>query len=186
MFFGSTLGIAVGTRRWVSRAIEPTLLALIPIPGIAWIPLLIIFFGIGETSKILLIAISGLCTLFIPTAYGIRAADKNLVELSRVLGKSDGSLLRHVLIPSALPNMFAAMRVTLVAAWTLLISSEVIASSDGLGWLIWDARRFSKPDDMIVGMIALGILGKAGDSLLVRLEKHATRYRETYRDVPHV
>lgn len=183
---GIFFGVLVGASRFATRLVEPTILSLIPIPGIAWIPLLIIVFGIGEVSKISLIMISGFSTLFIPTAYGIRTADKNLVEVALVLGKSQISTLRYILLPSAVPSILSGMRVTMVAAWTLMISAEIVASSEGLGWFVWDARRFSRPDDMIVGMISLGILGKSTDYLLVRLERYLTRYRQTYRDITDV
>jgi sulfonate transport system permease protein len=183
---GILFGTVVGASRLGARLFEPSILSLIPIPPIAWIPLLIILFGIGDLSKILLISIGSFCTLFIHTAYGIRTADKNLVEVANVLGKSRLSTLWHILLPSAIPNILSSMRVAMALSWTLLIASEVIASSKGLGWLIWDSRNFSRPDDMIVGMVAVGILGKLTDTLLVRLERYLTRWRATYQDIPNV
>jgi len=185
-FLGISFGAIVGTSRIGARLLEPSILTLIPIPPIAWIPLLIIIFGIGESSKIFLISIGGFCTLFIHTAHGIRAADKHLVELAQVLGKSQTSMFWHILLPSAIPNIIASMRVTLALSWTLLLAAEVVASSQGLGWLIWDSRNFSRPDDMIVGMVTVGILGKLSDSLLVWLEHYFTRWRKTYRDIINV
>lgn len=183
---GIVLGTIVGATRLGARLFEPSVLSLIPIPPIAWIPLLIILFGIGDASKILLISIGSFCTLFIHTAYGIRTADKNLVEVADVLGKSRVSKLRYILLPSAVPNILSSMRVAMALSWTLLIAGEVIASSKGLGWLIWDSRNFSRPDEMIVGMVAVGILGKLTDSLLIRLERYLTRWRVTYQDLPDV
>jgi len=183
---GIFLGTVVGASRLGARLFEPSVLSLIPIPPIAWIPLLIILFGIGDASKILLISIGSFCTLFIHTAYGIRSADKNLVEVANVLGKSRSSRLWHILLPSAIPNILSSMRVAMALSWTLLIASEVIASSKGLGWLIWDSRNFSRPDDMIVGMVAVGILGKLTDTLLIKLERYLTRWRSTYQDIPNV
>lgn len=180
---GILLGIIVGFSRLGAKLMEPTILSIIPIPPIAWIPLLIIIFGIGESSKIYLISIGGLCTLFIHTAYGIRSADKNLVEVAKVLEKGKMTLLFKILLPSAIPNILSSMRITMALSWTLLMASEIIASSKGLGWLIWDSRNFSRPDDMIVGMVVVGLLGKLTDSLLVLLEKYLTRWRRTYRDI---
>lgn len=185
-FIGVFLGAIVGATRTGARLFEPTVLSLIPIPPIAWIPLLIIFFDIGDLSKILLISIGSFCTLFIHTAYGIRATDQNLVEVADVLGKSRLTRLWYILLPSAVPSILSSMRVALALSWTLLIASEVIASSKGLGWLIWDSRNFSRPDDMIVGMVAIGILGKLTDWLLVVLEGYLTKWRVTYRDITNV
>ena len=183
---GITLGITVGAFRSGARLFEPTILSLMPIPPIAWIPLFIILFGIGNTSKIALISLGSFSALFFSTVYGIRTADRNLVELARVFNKSHATLVRDILIPSALPTVMSSMRVALALSWTLLICSEVIASSSGLGWLIWDARNFSRADDMIVGMIAVGALGKITDSALDSLERRLTRWRVVYRDLLNV
>ncbi len=179
---GVLAGTLVGYSRLGARLFEPSILGLIPVPPIAWIPLLVIIFGIGETSKIALISIGSFCTLFLQAAYGIRSADKELVEVGYVLEKGNLSLLFKILLPSALPSILSSMRVAMALSWTLLMASEIIASSKGLGWLMWDARNFSRPDDMIVGMVTVGILGKLTDSMLVALEKYLTRWRQTYRD----
>jgi len=180
---GIAAGVLVGASRIGARMLEPTILTLLPIPPIAWIPLLIILFGIGDASKIALISLGSFCTLFFSTTYGIRTADRNLVELAQVLDKDRRILVLEILLPGAIPNILSSMRVALALSWTLLICSEVIASSSGLGWLIWDARNFSRADDMIVGMIAVGILGKASDWLLDLLERRLTRWRVAYREL---
>jgi sulfonate transport system permease protein len=183
---GSTLGILFGVlvafRPTAARFFEPTVLSLIPIPPIAWIPLLIILLGIGEASKVALISIGSFCTLFLQSAYGIRTGDKMLVEMALALNKDDSDLLWRVLFPSALPGILSSMRVALALSWTLLIASEVIASSSGLGWLIWNARNFSRPNDMFVGMATVGLLGKFSDWGLVVLEAKLTRWRRAFRD----
>jgi sulfonate transport system permease protein len=177
---GIAIGVAVGASRLASRLIEPSLLTMLPIPAVAWVPLLIVLFGIGETSKVLLIGLGSFCTLYLHTAHGIRSADRKLVEVAHVLGKGRPMLIRRVLFPSALPEIFAASRIAMALSWALLIVAEVIASSSGLGWFIWDARNFNRPSDMIVGMIAIGVLGKASDALLGRIARFATRWRDTY------
>lgn len=179
---GVLLGLLVAFRPFAARLVEPTVLSLIPIPPIAWIPLLIILLGIGEGSKIALISIGGFCTLFLQAAYGIRTGDRMLVEMARTLNKPDRAILWQVLFPGALPGILASMRVALALSWTLLIASEVIASSSGLGWLIWNARNFSRANDMFVGMVTVGILGKLSDWALVSLEARLTRWRRAFRD----
>jgi sulfonate transport system permease protein len=179
---GILLGVLVAFRPSAARMFEPTALSLIPIPPIAWIPLLIVLLGIGEASKVALISIGSFCTLFLQTAYGIRTGDRMLVEMARVLNKSDRAVLWRVLFPGALPGILASMRVALALSWTLLIASEVIASSKGLGWLIWNARNFSRPNDMFVGMATVGLLGKFSDWGLVLLEARLTRWRRSFRD----
>ena len=179
---GVLFGVLVAFRPTAARLFEPTILSLIPIPPIAWIPLLIILLGIGESAKIALISIGSFCALFLQAAYGIRTGDRMLVEMARVLNKSDRTILWRVLLPGALPGILASMRVALALSWTLLIASEVIASSSGLGWLIWNARNFSRPNDMFVGMATIGMLGKCSDWGLVALEARLTRWRRSFRD----
>ena len=142
--------------------------------------ILIILFGIGEASKIILIAIAALFIVFINTVSGIRSADKKLVELAQVYKKPDKDLITKILLPSAVPSIMTGMRIALGLSWILLIAAEVIASSKGLGWLIWDSRNFSRPDDMIVGMITISILGKLSDMALISLERKLTKWGKTF------
>jgi sulfonate transport system permease protein len=181
---GTALGITIGAwiamSRMVSKLFEPTIAVLAPIPAIAWVPLLIMFFGIGEASKILLIALGTFFVVSTHVIAGIRSTNRDLVELAHVLGKSKWELFCFVLFPSALPEIFVGMRVAMGLSWTLLLVSEIIASSEGLGWLIWDARNFSRPDDLFVGMITVGVLGRLSDMALLAIEKASTSWRSTY------
>jgi len=185
---GFSLGTAVGiifgammaTNKLTSRLFEPTISVLAPIPAIAWVPLLIMLCGIGETSKVFLIALGTFFVVSTHVIVGIRATPRDLVELAQVLGKSSWDRFCFVLFPSALPEIFVGMRVAMGLSWTLLLVSEIIASSDGLGWLIWDARNFSRPDDLFVGMICVGIMGRLSDMALLAVERASTRWRSTY------
>jgi len=177
---GLTLGAWVGVSKFIQRFISPTIQFLIPIPPIAWIPLLIILLGIGEVSKVALVAVASFFTLFVNTVQGFRSTDQKLVDVANVYKKPTLELIFKVLLPSALPQIFAGLRSALALSWILLIAAEVIASSQGLGWLIWDARNFSRPDDMIVGIITIGILGKLSDSALLALEHRFVRWRNVF------
>ena len=181
---GSIAGVIMGGLiglSWLWRSAGlPFISALFPVPKIALLPLLILWCGIGETSKVLLIGLGSFCTLYLHTAHGIRGADRKLVEVAYVLGKSRSVLIRSVIFPAALPEIFAAARIAMALSWALLIVAEVIASSSGLGWFIWDARNFNRPSDMIVGMIVIGVLGKLSDALLGRVGHFVTRWRDTY------
>jgi ABC-type nitrate/sulfonate/bicarbonate transport system permease component len=177
---GIILGCLIGTSRLASWLLQPTIAVIAPVPAVAWVPLIVMLLGIGEASKIALIAFGTFFVVALHTANGIRATDQQYVELANVLGKSQTELLARVLFPSALPHIFTGMRVAMALSWTLLLVSEIIASSEGLGWLIWDARNFSRPADMFVGMIAVGVLGRLSDLALVRIEKIFTDWRSTY------
>jgi sulfonate transport system permease protein len=182
---GSALGVLMGSLAGLSRRFEqffaPTLRVLAPVPPIAWIPLLIIVLGIGDGSKIALIAIGAFFVLFLNTFEGIRNADQNLVEVARLYRKTPVELWYSVLLPSATPNILAGLRIALAMSWILLIAAEVIASSEGLGWLVWNSRNFSRPDDMIVGMIAIGLLGGLSDFLLGTVGNILLFWRDSFQ-----
>lgn len=182
---GSTVGIlagaVIGTSPLAAKILEPTALTLIPVPAVAWIPVLVIVFGIGEFSKVTLVAIGSATTLILATAAGIRSASQDLVEVAQLYEKSRWTVLRTVLLPSAAPSIVASARVAMALSWTLLVAAEVIASANGLGWLIWDSRNFARPAAMIAGMLAIGILGKATDGLLARFGRYLTRWDRSYR-----
>ena len=186
VFLGIFGGVIIGASRYIAVFFESFILVLMPIPPIAWIPLLIIILGIDEGSKIALIAIGCFFTMFISTTYGIRSAERKLVEVAQVLEKGRLGIIFGVLLPSAIPGVLASMRIAMGLSWTLLMASEIIASSQGLGWLMWNARNFSRPDDMLVGMVMVGIMGKLTDLSLVALERYLTRWRPSYRDIGDV
>ena len=177
---GFLLGTCVGLSRLAHRLIAPTIQFLAPVPPVAWIPLLIILFGIGDPSKVALIAVGSFFVLFVNTVSAIRATDTDLVELAQLYEKNRFELAMQVLIPSALPRVATALRVALGLSWILLIAAEVIASASGLGWLIWDSRNFSRPDDMLVGMLAIGFLGQLTDAALLRYERYVLRWHPAF------
>ncbi len=181
MSLGIAVGALIGTSRLGSRLLEPTALTLIPMPAVAWIPLLVILLGIGETSKIALVAIGSFSTLVIATSAGVRNASKDLVDVAEVFEKGRFELFRKILLPSAIPNIVSAARVAMALSWTLLVAAEVIASANGLGWLIWDSRNFARPDVMISGMVAIGVLGKCTDLAIYHFGRYLTRWDEVYR-----
>lgn len=179
-FLGLIFGIGVGLSKFLNRLLSPMFQFLAPIPPIVWIPLLIIFFGIGEMSKIILLMVASFFVLFINTVHGIRSVDKKLIEVANIYKKSNYFLIMKILIPSALSNIFLGLRLALGLSWILLIAAEVVASSKGLGWLIWDSRNFSRPDDMFVGIITIGILGKVTDQVLIKAEGYFTSWKTKF------
>lgn len=178
---GVALGTTVGLSRSAERLVGPTVQLLAPIPVVAWIPLIIVLLGIGELSKSAVVALGTFFVVYFNTVQGVRNADQKLVEVAYVYGKTPFQLVTGVLMPSALPSVLTGLRVALGLSWVLLVVAEIIASSEGLGWLIWDSRNFSRPDDMIVGMIAVGILGKLSDQSLAALQRWLLRWRQNYQ-----
>ncbi len=183
-FLGSLLGIIIGvlagTSKFVERFFAPTMQLISPVPPIAWVPLLIILFGIGEESKIALITIASFTVVYLNTFQGIRSADNRLVEMAKAHRKSRNAVVFRILLPSAMPNILTGLRISMGLSWILLIASELIASSKGLGWFIQDSRNFSRPDDLLVGVITIGLLGAATDKTLAALERKMLAWRETF------
>lgn len=177
---GAAAGVAVGLWTGASRLGEkllgPTLQTLGPVPPIAWTPLLIIAFGIGETPKVALVAIGVFFVMAIQTTQGVRGTNERYVELARLYRIPRLNLLRSVLVPSALPSVLTGARVALALAWILLIAAEMIDAAKGLGWLIQDSRGFSRPDEMIAGMVMIGLLGKGTDMAIAATQAHLLRW----------
>jgi sulfonate transport system permease protein len=183
---GSVLGILLGSmvgvsHRW-ERLLAPPMQALGPVPPVAWIPIIIVVFGIGEESKIALIAAGAFTVLYVHTFRGFRSADESLVEVGKLHQWTPRQMALRVLFPSAAPSIFTGMRIALGLSWILLFAAEFVAHSrHGLGWLIRDARNFARPDDMLVGMFMIAFLGKLSDSIVARFEDRALRWQRRYR-----
>jgi sulfonate transport system permease protein len=149
--------------------------------------------GIGQSSKIGLIAIGAFGVVYASTVQGIRGVDRRLVELAQLHEKSRVDLVLYVLLPSAAPTILTGLRVALGLSWILLVAAEMVASKMvspatrleglGLGWLIFDARRFGRPEEMIVGMLAMGVFGKLSDLLMAAIQARVLAWRTAFSGV---
>lgn len=177
---GITLGLIIGYKKKVAQFLEPLLLILIPVPPLAWIPLLIIFFGVDEGVKISLIACGCFATMFLSTSLGVKGIDKRFLEVCKIYKKRDFEIIKKVILPFCLPIVFSSLRVAMALSWTLLMASEMIKSSSGLGWFINDSRNFSRADDLVAGIMIVGLLGKLTDLAVVKLGKYLTRWQDKH------
>ena len=190
---GVCLGSLVGTWGMAERLLGASIGALIPVPPPAWIPLLIILLGIGMETQVALIAIGAFGVVYIATIQGIRSADQGLVEVASLYEKSRWQLIRDILLPSSVSNVMAGLRVALGLSWILLVAAEMIATpmagpsaradGIGLGWLIFDARRFGRPSEMVLGMLTIGVLGKLTDYLMALIQRRLLLYRNAFGGV---
>ncbi|MCR5486153.1 MAG: ABC transporter permease [Lachnospiraceae bacterium] len=169
-------GITIGLSSHFKRITYLLIQILKPIPPISWIPLVILWFGIGEESKIFLIFIGGFFTILVNVADGVRRVDPKLVELSKAMVIPQKQFVFQVVIPYAAPNIFTGLRVGLGQSWMCVVAAELVASSTGLGYMIMYARQFGQTNVVIVGMLMIGIIGKLFDSLLLSIEKHVVRW----------
>ena len=174
---GIVLGILIGLFRHLNRLTDLLVQIIKPIPPIAWIPLVILWFGIGEEGKVFLIFLGGFFTILINVVDGIRQTDTKLIEVSRSM---ETPFLKHVfllVIPHSAPNIFTGLRVGLSSCWMCVVAAELVSSTTGLGYMIMNARQFGQTDVVIVGMLTIGVLGKVMDSLLKMVEKAVIRWK---------
>ena len=171
------LGIFMGLSKHFKRMTDLIVQILKPIPPISWIPLVILWFGIGEESKVFLIFIGGFFTILVNVVDGIRRIDVKLIELADAMVISKAKYIFQIVIPYAAPNIFTGLRVGLGQSWMCVVAAELVAASSGLGYMIMDARQFGQTDVVIVGMLVIGIIGKLMDSLLMMIEKYVIRWK---------
>jgi len=160
------LGIVLARYEKMSLLIEPLLGVLRPIPVTAWVPLILIVFGLGSHSAVILIFIGSFFPIFINTLLGVKRVPPRLVEAARMLGTGEGELLYKVVLPAALPSIFAGMRIALGLAWVVVVVGETVGVPNGLGSVITEAREVSRTEVIITGMIFIGLAGLATDKLL--------------------
>lgn len=172
---GMAAGVAFGVLTGISRKIDDTLSVafsvLRSIPTIGLLPLFILLYGIGEKSKIIIIALGTFWSVLLNTQHGISTTDKKLLEISRILEKNKITVLFKVVFPAALPSIFTGIRLGLSGAWRSVVAAEMIASVRGIGYMISYAREMFQTDVMFVGLFTLGIIGLALDILLLQLQK---------------
>lgn len=168
---GITLGILIGLSKHLERLTNLIIQILRPIPPIAWIPLVILWFGIGESGKVFLIFLGGFFTILINVIDGIHQVDPKLIEVSKSMETPFGKHVFRVMIPAALPNIFTGLRVGLGTCWTCVVAAELVASTTGIGYMIMFARQSGRTDTVIVGMLVIGVCGKIMDAILGAIEK---------------
>ncbi|WP_371356173.1 ABC transporter permease [Pseudomonas chlororaphis] len=170
----------VGLSREAEAYLEPIFAGLRSIPSLAWVPLLLLWLGIDETSKVVLIAIGAFFPVYLNGVAAIRDIDRKLVEVGHMYGFGRRRLVRRILLPAALPGLFTGLRSGMSLAWMFLVAAELIAATKGLGYLLSDGRETSRPDIVLAAIIVLAVLGKLSDGLLAGLEKRCLTWRDTF------
>jgi sulfonate transport system permease protein len=173
------LGVLAGLSAWANVLIDPPVQMLRTLPFLGLIPLLILWFGIGEQPKIVLVALGVAFPLYLNVHSGIRGVDDHLIDPTTALGFTRLERLRHVVLPSAVPQTLVGLRQSLGIAWLALIVGETVNADAGLGYLINNAREFLRTDVIVVGLFVYAMLGLATDALVRLLERRALRWRAT-------
>ena len=170
---GVTIGILMGRSRRIEDCVLPLVSILAPIPGIAWAPLFLLWFGLGNQPAILLVAFVSLFPIIFNTWTGVKAVKEIWVRSAQAMGANDKRLFVNVIVPGALPYILTGLRLGLAQAWRTLVGIEMLAAVPwGLGWMIFGAREFLNTDVMLAGVVVIGALGLALEKLVFqRLER---------------
>ena len=170
------LGVLNGLNKYFERFMELVLQILKPIPPIAWIPLAILWFGIGESSKLYIIFYGAFFPILLNTVDGIHNIDKRYLELGRVYEIDKKRLVWRVILPGALPSILTGIRVGLGNAWVCVVAAEMIAATKGIGYMLTNGRSLSRADDVILAMLLIGIVGKFMDDVLKFVSKKIMKW----------
>jgi sulfonate transport system permease protein len=178
---GTLLATAVGLSRTVQRLLDPTLQAVRAIPALAWVPFLLLWLGIGEVPKIVLIAIGAFFPVYVNAASGIRSVDRRLLEVGRLHGLSGARFARRIVLPAAAPALLTGLRLGLGQAWLFLVAAELIAATRGLGFLLVDGQNSARADLMVVSIVLLALLGKLADHAVRGVERRLLSWSDGFR-----
>ena len=174
---GIPLGIAMGMSPVIRGLFDPPIEFYRPIPPLAYLPLMIIWFGIGETSKVLLIFLSVLAPVALGARSGVKSAAIEQIHAAYSFGASRWQVMRHVILPSALPEILTAMRIGIGFGWTTLVAAEMVAATKGLGYMVLSASQFLQTSTVIMGIIVIAAIAYAFDMLMRWIERKVVPWK---------
>lgn len=173
---GTALGLGMGAWRPLDAAAAPFIEFLRPLPQLAYLVLLIVWLGIGESSKITMLFLAALPVSAIAARDGVRNVAPERIRAAQALGATPWQVFRHVIVPSALPEVLTGARLAAGIVYGTLIAAEIIAGSNGIGWMILDAGRFLRSDYVFAGILIIGLSGLAIDQLLLWIERRVVHW----------
>ncbi|XGV99165.1 MAG: aliphatic sulfonate ABC transporter permease SsuC [Leptolyngbya sp. BL-A-14] len=179
--FGFVLGLLNGLFPVAERLLDTSMQMLRTIPHLALIPLIILWFGIGEEAKIFLVAIGVLFPIYLNTYHGVHTVDKGLIEMGKVYGLKPLDLFWQIILPSALPSILVGVRFSLGIMWLTLIVAETIAASSGIGYMAMNAREFLQTDVVVFSILLYALLGKLADVAARLLEERLLQWHPSYQ-----
>jgi len=175
------IGLVVGLSPIAGYLIDPTVQAFRAIPSLAWVPLFVLWMGIGEQPKITLIAVGAFFPVYANLVSGIRQIDRKLIEAADAYGYRRLAMAWEVILPASLPSLMTGLRLGLAQAWLFLVAAELIGASTGLGFLLIDGQNSGRADIIVLSIILLAILGKVTDVILQKLETYLLRWTDTVK-----
>lgn len=177
---GFVLGLVNGFFPWGARLLDSSVQMGRNIPHLALIPLVILWFGIGEEARLFLVAIGVAFPVYINTYHGVRSVDTGLIEMSKTYGLSTWQLFRQVILPGALPSILVGVRYALGIMWLTLIVAESIAATSGIGYVTMNAREFLQTDVLVLGILLYALLGKGADVAARAMERQLLAWNPSY------
>lgn len=178
---GFILGLANGVSKTSFTLTDTTLQMIRTVPNLALIPLVILWFGIGEEAKLFLTSLGVFFPIYLNTLHGVRNVDPQLIEMGRVYGMSRWTLFRKVIFPGALPSIFVGLRFSLGIMWLTLIVAETMAASAGIGHMANSAREFMMTDVVVLALVIYALLGKLADSIARFLERKTLQWHPAFQ-----
>lgn len=178
-FFGAVVGYWGAAR----RLLDPTLQALRNIPSIAWVPMFILWFGIFEASKIILIAVGVFFPIYLALSDAIRGVDRKLVEVGRIFRFSHREMIVRVLLPATLPVYISSLRAGLGLGWMFVVAAEFMGAEEGLGFLLVDGQQTGRPAVILGAIVAFALLGKLTDWLLAMASTRLLVWQDAFKPV---
>jgi sulfonate transport system permease protein len=178
---GTLLGALSGYWTPVRRVIDPTLQALRNIPSIAWVPMFILWFGIFETSKVILIAVGVFFPIYLTLSGAILGVDRKLVEVGRIFRFSHRQMITRILLPAALPSYILALRSGLGLGWMFVVAAEFMGAEAGLGFLLVDGQQTGRPTVILASIVSFAVLGKLTDWLLASATSRLLRWQDSFK-----
>ncbi|HVI50595.1 MAG TPA: ABC transporter permease [Candidatus Sulfotelmatobacter sp.] len=178
---GTVLGALSGYSSGLRRLIDPTLQALRNIPSIAWVPMFILWFGIFETSKIILIAVGVFFPIYLTLSGAILGVDRKLVEVGRIFRFSHREMITRILLPATLPSYVLALRSGLGLGWMFVVAAEFMGAEAGLGFLLVDGQQTGRPAVILASITAFAVLGKLTDWLLAVGTARLLRWQDSFK-----
>ena len=170
------LGLVMGMNPFVRAAFAPLFAVLRPIPSIAYIPLVILWLGIGEPSKVLVIFLASFLYIVLNTTAGVATVSEGLKRAAANLGASPYQMFRYVIFPAALPSIFTGLKTGLAVSWAVVVAAELIAAQQGLGYMIMDAATFFRIPDVWIGVLLIGLIGLALATILDVVERRVVHW----------
>ena len=179
---GVPLGLLLGRIKLLRQLLDPTISLLRPIPVTAWLPLSMIFFGLGPNAAIFLVFLGAFYPILLNTMFGVRSIDPKLFEAASMLGCSGAGMFRQIVLPASLPAIVSGLRIAHGFAWILIVVGEMTGVPTGLGSVVMDGRTLSRTDLVITGMIVIGACGFITDRIIVAISNRLLSWSPQHRE----